>query len=105
MSDDKNKKHGTEPVVSGKKFAGESFPTVTTAEAVAAQQAVDAAHSHPEAMDLNAYFTVCRINDPVKRAMMRAFQPLDPEDKDQQRRLTLPRRATKEAYDAFFKTF
>jgi len=85
------KKQDTEEVILGKKFAGEKFPTVKSAEDVAAERELQKQFEHENAVPLSVYFTIRRITDPVKQAMMEAY--------------TKVRKATLEAFDEIFETF
>lgn len=92
MSDDKpQKKHGTDPLVLGKKSRTEQFSTVKTAEQVQEEQDINKEHDAPDAVTLEAYFSLKGIRNPTKRAMMVAY--------------TKVKRATVAAFDEIFSTF
>jgi hypothetical protein len=88
---DTPKKHGTERPEVGRKWAGEPFPTVKTAEQVAAERVAQEPYNTPDAVDLITYFSIRRISDPVKRAGMAAY--------------TTIRNASVAAFDDIFSTY
>lgn len=79
-----------DPVVLGKKFVGERFPTIARAPDNDDAELLSQ-FDEPEAIPLSVYFMNRRITDPVKQAMMTAF--------------TLVHRATVAAFDKIFETF
>ena len=86
-----NEKPGAE-VKLGKKFSGEKFSTVRSAEETAEQVALNVEYgSDPEAIPLSVYFTHKRVNDPTHQRMMESY--------------TKVRNATLAAFDAIFKDF
>lgn len=86
-----SKKQDTEDVVLGKKFPGEKFSTVRSAEEIAATNEENKKYDVENAVPIDAYFMKRRITDPVKKAMMEAY--------------TKVRKATVEAFDEIFDKF
>lgn len=84
------KKH-TEDVVLGKKFAGEKFSTVKSADDIAAERKLQEDYAHENAVPLSVYFSNRRITDLTQQRMMESF--------------TKVRKATMEAFDEIFAKF
>lgn len=81
----------SEEVILGKKFPGEKFATVRSAETVAAEQLLEASHAHENAIPLTVYFSIRGHHDPVLQRMLFEFTSI--------------RTATKDAFDTIFAKF
>ncbi len=82
----------TKPVVRlGKKFKGEKFVTIKTAEMLEEAEVLRKRYADPHAVTLTAYFVHKRIRNPVQQASMSAY--------------TKVRRATVKAFDEIFAKF
>jgi hypothetical protein len=90
MGDDKPKT-GSVEVIRGKKFAGERFSTIGSAEEIAANRELQKQYDHANAIPLSVYLVNKRITDPVQTKMMEAH--------------TKVRKATTEAFDGIFKSY
>lgn len=85
------KRVGTVPIVLGKKTKNESFSTITTAEEVQANNALQKEYDDENAVPIESYFSIKGVRDPVAQAMMTAY--------------TKVRHATVAAFDDIFKTY
>jgi hypothetical protein len=81
----------TAPIRLGKKFRGEKFVTIKTAEMAAADAKLQKKYADPHAVTLIAYFVHKQIRNPVQQAGMTAY--------------TRVRRATVQAFDEIFAKF
>ena len=93
MADDEKSpvKMGAEPVILGKKWAGEKFSTVRSAEAVAAIHKLQAEYDVEGAVPIEAWFNARNQREPTMIAAMLAYTSI--------------RKATHDAFDEIFATF
>lgn len=82
---------GAEPVVLGKKWAGEKFSTVVSVEELAETHKLQAFYDTENAVPIEAWFIARGHRDHTMQASMRAYTKI--------------RKATHEAFDDIFDKF